>query len=90
MRHVVFPVNYWDFLCFLAILEHRFRKFREAFQNPNTSPTYPIGSMGLVYLPTFALKIDKHVGKYTSPIGSYGYGPVYLPRFAININHPCR
>ena len=36
---------------------------------------YPIGSMGLVYLPTFTINIKStiHVGKYTSPMdGNYG------------------
>ena len=34
---------------------------------------YPIGSMGLVYLPTFTMKSTIHVGKYTMH-GSYEYG----------------
>ena len=34
----------------------------------NNKPWYPIGSMGLVHLPTFTIKQIPNVGKYTSPI----------------------
>ena len=36
---------------------------------------YPIGSMGLVYLPTFTIKNQPNVGKYAihGAYGSYGY-----------------
>ena len=42
---------------------------------PNSSCTigrYPIGSMGLEYLPTFTIKNQPNVGKYTIH-GAYGY-----------------
>ena len=42
------------------------------------STTIPIGSMGLVYLPTFTIKNQLNVGKYTIH-GSYG---VRLPPFS--------
>ena len=47
--------------------------------NSNTSQfwcfrsLFPIGSMGLVYLPTFTIKNQPNVGKY-SIHGSYGFG----------------
>ena len=35
----------------------------------------PIGSMGLLYLPTFTIKKSPiHVGKYTSPMDPMAYG----------------
>ena len=36
--------------------------------------SYPIGSMGLVYLPTFTNKNQPNVGKYTSPMDPMGIG----------------
>ena len=50
-------------------------------------PPYPIGSMGLVYLPTFTIKINQvtiHVGKSTIvpwiPMGIPGNFSIFLPR----------
>ena len=38
------------------------------------SPTYPIGSMGLVYLPTFTIHFFSQMyGKYVSPMDGMGY-----------------
>ena len=45
---------------------------------PKQSQIFPIGSMGLVYLPTFTifypLKTPIHVGKYASPMDGMGFG----------------
>ena len=50
----------------------------------------PIGSMGLVHLPTFIIKNHPNVGKYTIH-GSYGNGISWFPFFLVGLviyNHP--
>jgi len=50
--------------CFQGILGGEF-----PYETHHSSPSSPIPSMGLVYLPTFTLKINNlNVGKYTSPM----------------------
>jgi len=57
--------------------------------NCETGIPVPIGSMGLVYLPTFWLIFMVNVGKYTSPMDPKGYinilrtGRGNMPRNAI-------
>ena len=85
LKMIPFPFEFCSLFWGAKFLHFQWGKVTKVPQREGENPTtlrpeigsdiqiYPIGSMGLVYLPTFTYENQPNVGEYTSQMDPMGY-----------------